>query len=353
MQPAFLFKRKDGRRIMKKHLNRIISFAMCFVMLLGLSACKKGDDWVFHLNGETVSVKDVAAFACIYTTEYNVTGQEQLNEIYEGSITYREYYKQQLEDDIISTVLLYKEAKEKGVKLSNENKDKIQSSADYVTERFGDAALEEIGVSKTDIENVYEMKLLGEAYLDTLSENESENDSTEVERYIKVYQVTFPTVALDENGMVQSDAEGNLKKKSSAEVAGMEQAAVAFAEAAKQGEDMEVLLKECPSQVSGIEKHLKYNDLESNYQDEVDRMTTGDVSDIIESEYGFYVIRLLEKDDTAHAQTMLSHEEESEKITAKEQELNRLYSEYAQSNNEYKNKAAWDLVNMKDYMKNE
>ncbi len=338
---------------MKTHLNRILSFVMCLVMLLGLSACGKGDDWVFHLNGETVKDKDVAAFACIYTTEYNITGKEQLNEIYEDSTTYREYYKQQLEDDIISTVLLYKEAKENGVKLSKESKDKMQTSADYVVERFGEVALEELGVSRADIENVYEMKMLGEAYLDALSEKDGENDTVAMERYIKVYQVTFPTVSLDENGMIQSDAEGNLKMISSAEVEKMEEMATTFAETAKQGEDMETLLENCPSQVSGMEKNLKYNDLDRNYQVAVDDMGVGDISGVIESEYGFYVIRLLEKDDKEYAQTLLSHEETSGKINAKEQELYRLYSEYAPSNKEYKNTTAWDLVNIKNYMKNE
>lgn len=338
---------------MKKSFKRILSIGMCLVMLMGLCACGKGDDWVFHLNDETVSGNDVAAFACIYTTEYNVTGQEQLDEIYEDSTTYREYYKQQLEDDIVSTILLYKEAKEKGVKLSKETKEKIQMHTEYVAERFGEATLEELGVSKADIENVYEMKMFGEAYLDTLSEDEGAHDAAAVERYIKVYQVTFPTVSLDESGMIQSDAEGNLKRVSSAEILRMEQDATAFAEAAKQGKDLETLLKDCPSQVSGMEKHLKYNDLDQKYQATVDSMVVGDVSSVIESEYGFYVIRLLEKDDKEYAQTMLSHEQESEKITAREAELDRLYSEYAQLNKEYKNTTAWDLVNIKDYMKDE
>lgn len=338
--------------MMKKHFKRLLSMSLCVLMVFTLCACANGDDWVFHLNGETVDVQDVATFACIYTAEYNVTGTEQLDELYEDSITYRMYYKQQLEEDIVSTVLLYKEAKAHNMKLTKEQKKKIQTSADYVVERFSEEALEQLGVTRAGIEGVYEMKMLGDAYLESLSDEEEEQ-SPENERYIKVYQVTFPTVSLDENGMIQSDAEGNLKKVSSSEISKMEEDAIAFAELARQGEDMEGLLNDYAPQVSGVEKYLKYDDLEENYQTAVDAMSVGDVSGVIEADYGFYVIRLLEKDDTEYGETMSSYEEQSEKVTVKEMELDRLYSEHAQMNKEYKNVDAWDLVNIRDYIKEE
>ena len=42
---------------------------------------------------------------------------EHLDEVYEDTTTYGEYYKQQLEEDIVSTVLLYKEAEPIPVKV--------------------------------------------------------------------------------------------------------------------------------------------------------------------------------------------------------------------------------------------
>ena len=38
---------------------------------------------------------------------------------------------------------------------------------------------------------------------------EEKDDETD-ERYVSVYQVTFPTVAFDDRGMVKSDSDGNL-----------------------------------------------------------------------------------------------------------------------------------------------
>lgn len=341
---------------MGKSFKSIIKLGLCIVMMLSLGACGQSEDWVFLLHGEKIYKQDVAAFAYIYAMEYNINDVEQLEEIYEDTTTYGEFYKQQLEDDIVSVVLLYKEADTKHVKLSDEAKEQIQASTSKVMERFGKDVLEEAGVSKADIENVYEMKMLGNTYLDGLLEGEKEGESLESssdeeDRYIKVYQVTFPTVELDDDGMVQSDADGNLKKLSATEISDREQEAISFVENAKNGEDIESLLQQCDSDVSGIEKYLKYDDLEKNYKSAVDEMSVGEISDVIEADYGFYVIRLLEKDDAEFAGTVSNHEKESEGIAVQEEELERLYSEYAQPNKGYKNTGMWDLIDIKDYIK--
>lgn len=341
---------------MRKMWTRIVSVGLCLVMMLGLVACGKSDEWIFSLNGEMLYDKDVAVFAYIYTMEYNVNNVEQLDEVYEDTTTYGEYYKQQLEEDIVTTVLLYKEAKENKIKLTDEEEEEIKVRTDKVLERFGEKVLEGRDISKSDIEKVYEMKLLGDAYLNSLPTGEQDErassglDSGEAERYVKVYQVTFPTVQLDEDGMVQSDTEGNLKKISVTEIAEKEQEANTFAESAKQGENMETLLQDCDVTVTGIEKYLKYEDLEPEYQTAVDRLSVGEVSDVIESDYGFYVIRLLEKTDKDYAETIKQHEQQSVDVSVKETEVERLYGDYAQPNREYKNVSAWNGIDMKSYI---
>ena len=340
---------------MKVSVKKIGVFSLCLIMLLSLCACDK-KEWIFSLNGEELYEKDVAAFGYIYTMEYNIKDEEQLDELYSDTTTYGEYYKEQLEDDILSTVLLCKVAEENGVKLSDEAKSQIETHTARVLERFGKDALEETGVSESDIEQVYKMKMLGEAYLDALTDEESdveeENPKEEVNpRYIKVYQVTFPTVQMDEDGMVQSDTEGNLKKLSPMEISERKQQATEFAEKAQLGEDMETLLKDCETIVSGIEKYLKYSDLEPAYQAAIDGMSDGEVSGVIESDYGFYVIRLLAADDTEYASVVEYHEKESAVLSAKEELLNELYTEYGSANKEYKNADKWNTIEMKDFLR--
>ncbi len=332
--------------------KRIALSCLCIALLCGLCACSK-QDWIFSLNGEMLYEKDVTIFGYIYAVEYNLHDKEQLDAIYEGTTTYGAYCKEQLEEDIILTVLLYKEAKKEKVKLSKEDETQLAVNVDKVLECFGEESLEEEGISKSDIEAVYEMKMLGAAYLSTLSNGENETEDEEEpnsERYVKVFQVTFPTVALDEEGMVQSDNDGSLKQLSTAEVTQKQQEAETFAEAAKQGEDMKELLKDYDVTVTGIEKYMKYEDMEQAYKTAVDEMSVGEVSDVIRSDYGFYVVRLLEKEDVTYSQMMERHATESKALNAKKEWIEKLYAEYAEANKEYKNAEVWKAITMEQFI---
>ncbi len=338
---------------MRRMIKYIYSISMCMVLLLGLWGCEKKEDWIFDLHGEKIEEKDVAAFAFVYATEYNVKNREQLDERYEGSVTYGEYYKEELEEEIVSTVLLYKAAGDK-IKLSDQEKEQITVGTENVIERFGKEQLEKNGLTKADIENVYKMKISGDVYLRSISETVSveqqeEEDDNPKDRYVKVYQVTFQTVQTDEEGMVKSDEEGNLKKLSSSEIATKKQEAYSFAESIKEGERMEELLTEY--NVVGMEKYLKYTDLESSYKAQIDIMSVGDISEVIESDYGFHVIQLLSKEDKEYAKQLDLHEKEKEEVSVREKELERLYSEYAQPNKDYKNPDLWKNIDMKDYIR--
>ncbi len=340
------------------------------VMLFALCACDTSDVWVFSLNGEKLYQKEVAAFAYVYVMEHNIQDKEQLEEDYENSQTYEEYYKSELEDDIISTTLLYKEATKNKIKLSSEQKKQIKTSVQMVVERFGQEILDKYEISESDVEKIYEMRMLGENYLQSLSSGEvNADDDSKAEtdkdnkgnatgdskdadtRYIKVYQVLFPTVELDENGMVRTDADGNLKKVSSEKIADRKEEVLAFVQNVEQGADMEELVKDCNDGVSATNKYLKYEDLDKNYKMAIDKLSVGGVSDVIESDYGYCVVRLLEKDDKEHAKTMETYQQESDVLAMHEDELERLYSEYAQENRGYKNSSLWDTIDIKDYMK--
>jgi len=343
---------------MRKNWKKILYIYLCLGMLFGLCACDTSDIWVFSLNGEKLYEKDVATFAYIYVAEHNIQDREQLKDLYENSETYEELYKKALEDEIISTTLLYKEAKDRKIKLSGEEKELIQKNVENVVERFGIEALEKNEVSETDLERVYEMRMLGQLYVDSLSTTENDLDDSEKdgehisdERYVKVYQVTFPTVELDANGMVRTDAEGNLITIPSSQMSAMKLEAADFAENAKNNGDMETLVESCSETVSGVEKYLKYEDLSSNYKKAIDALNAGEVSDVLEEDYGYYVIRLIEKDDKEYAQSVAEHQQETDVLALEQEELDRLYSEYAQENKGYKNSSMWEMIDIENYMK--
>ena len=71
----------------------------------------------------------------------------------------------------------------------------------------------------------------------------------------------------------------------------------------------------------------------------------------MEEDYGYYVIRLIEKDDKEYAQSVAEHQQETDVLALEQEELDRLYSEYAQENKGYKNSSMWEMIDIENYMK--
>lgn len=342
--------------------KQILFIMFSVIFAAGVSACGKENKQVFSVSGETLSYREVTAFGLVYTKERNIVDKELLAEQYEGKQTYEDYYKEQFEEDIIETLLLVKEAKNQKVKLSEEKQQQIKDYASSLKEEVGEAFLERLGIEITDLEKIYELKLLGESYIRNISDEEAsdgeghekdgqQTQTRESDRYIKVYQVTFRTAEVDENGMVKSDQDGNIIKLESSEVAKKKQEADEFVEKLQAGEDMEALLKNYDSRVTGMEQYFKYNDLTPEYKKAVDNLKEGQTSGVISSIYGYYVIKLLDTDATELSETLSQHANRVEEQDRTDAELERLYSMYIGNDTEYKDQELWDGFQIQQFVK--
>ena len=113
-----------------KKVRRILIVLISVVLVLGLTGCGKKNDAVFTLNGTTVDKKAVDIFGFIYVAEHSLVDYDQLSDVYEDGETYAEHYKNDLEQDIILSVLLNKEADDNKIVLSEEDKAKAEERAE-------------------------------------------------------------------------------------------------------------------------------------------------------------------------------------------------------------------------------
>lgn len=342
-------------------LKRVAAFILALVLVAGLAGCGKSKEFVFIINEEEISKKQVDIFGFIYSAEHGLVSMDELSEKYDDGQTYEQHYKEELELDIIRTVLLNKEAVSNGVKIDSELKDEASKKTDALIEKFGEDRLDNKDIKRNDILTIYEWKVLGEHYAEILSsksedekqneddDNASDETAEENDRYIKVFQVLFPTADFDDEGMVVTDNDGNIKQVSEPEKQSMRESAQNFSESAGGGEDIIELLKEYPASVRGSERILKYNDLETDYKKAIDSLSTGGVSDVIESKYGYYVVKLLEKNDEEHRELVNDYEAKLNANTTKDKLFDELYRKYIGNNNEYRNNDQWKLIVIDNY----
>ena len=352
-----------------KKVRRILIVLISVVLVLGLTGCGKKNDAVFTLNGTTVDKKAVDIFGFIYVAEHSLVDYDQLSDVYEDGETYAEHYKNDLEQDIILSVLLNKEADDNKIVLSAEDMTKAEERADALAAKLGSDRLKDAGIDKNDIKKIYEMRLHGNSYAASIGEyqvdgagnienvkdiggDDKADDSSEGEdtdRYIRVFQITFPTVIYDENGMLQTDNDGQLIRVSSEEMDNMKQSAESFSEKAGEGEDVEKLLKDEPVNVTGVERVLKYNDLSDDYKKAVSGLMPGAVSGVIPGEYGYYIVKMLDPADNEHAETIKNYEVQKESQEARQKLFDRLFDVYVGNDKGYRDDEMWDSISITDY----
>lgn len=330
--------------------KRLLAGLLCICLVAGLTACGNGKKWLFSLDGEKIYDKELMIYGLMFAEDYNITKDEQFDELYEDGMTYADYYKEQLEEEILSTVLFYKEAKAEKFELSKAEKKEVKEYSEKFVETYGKEWLKEQKISESDVEKIYEMKMLGTAYVESTSE-ENEDEKQKAERYIKVYQVTFLTVELDEEGMMKTDENGEVEKLSSDEIAEKKMKAEEFAEKVQSGEAIETLVKDYDKTVTGMEKYLKYGDLSEEYKKEVDSLSEGDAGEVISSEYGYVVFKLLDKDAEEHA-AVISDYENKTSASEKEAELfEELFNMYLRDDANYKNSEKWEQVEISSFIR--
>lgn len=331
-------------------MKKFLTFFMCIGLVVVLTACGTENKWIFSLNEEKIYDREVTLFGLIYTKEYNVD-MEQLAKEREDGQTYADFYKNGLENEIISVVLLYKEAQNAKYKLTKEEIKDVEAESEAFVSFYGKDWLKKKDISVSDVKTVYEMRALGNSYAKSLSTDEAVEKQPEEERYVKVYQVTFPTVLPDKNGMVQSDKNGRVMKQSEEKCQEIEEAAHHYADQAHAGEDMKTLLDDYDESVTGMEKYLKYADLNKEYKDAIDQLEENGVSDVIVSDYGYYVVQLLDGDASDHAKLLASYEENSGEQQEKGELLDKLYATYVREDQNYKNQELWENVKISYFIK--
>lgn len=330
-------------------IKKITSVCMCMILLAGLTACKEEQSWIFSINGREFYNQEITIFGLMFTMDYNIRNTEHLQESYEEEKTYSEYYKEQLEKEIINIIILYQEAEQNDYCLGKKEEENIKTKTDRFLDYYGKEWLFESGIKREDVEQIYKLRVTGDSYLQSISKDNEKDDKPD--RFVKVFQVIFPTVELDEDGMVISGPDGEVTHISDIKIEQKKTEAQSFCDRAKAGEDIEALLKDYDNTVTGIERYLQLSELDAEYKKAVEGLEKGGISDVIISDYGFYVIKLLEKNAAEYARTLSVYEDNKQRKTVREDVLSDLYDKYIRGQKEYKNDSEWDKVSLELFIK--
>ncbi|MGN0437023.1 MAG: peptidylprolyl isomerase [Lachnospiraceae bacterium] len=328
--------------------KKIVVVLLAVLCCVSLTGCEKKQKNLFHICGQDLSYEETLVFGYIYGMTYNLKMSDSFNEIYEGDMDYGTYCKNQIQQDIVHTMLLYHEAKQEKMTLSSDKKKEVSDNAEKLIAYFGKDVFEGGNIEKSDITTVYEMKAYAEEYVNrklTVEETGETGDS-----YVRVYQVTFLTAKLNDNGNYDLDENGNVIMMDSAFCNEKKEEAEEFFDKVSEGTAIKSLVKEYDDSVIGVEKYLNYNDLSDSYKKAVDELSVGETSKPFSFGYGYYVVQLLSKDGAEYKDAVLEHDRATKSEELKEKELQRLKEKYIGTATDYIEED-WDLIKIETFVK--
>lgn len=329
-----------------KRFNKCIAVILIGIICFSVTGCGKQEKALFHVCGYDLSYEQTLVFGYIYGMNYNLKASDDFKADYEGGLNYGDYCKEQIQNDIIETLLLWNEAKDNKIKLSSEEKQQVSDNVKKLTEYFGSGRFEGADISQKDIETVYEMKALADAYVKQLTDDKQSDEASDT--YVKVYQVTFLTAKLDANGNYTLDEDGNVIMEDSATASKMKEAAQTVSSRVQDGEDIKEVIKDYDASVTGAEKYLKVKDLPSAYRKEIEGMSVGDTSNPIGFDYGYYVVELLSEDGEDYAKAVANHEYATESEEKRTREIDRLKDKYIGTSTDYVEKN-WSDIKIENF----
>lgn len=332
--------------------RRIGGIVTVLFLVANMTACGNGTRWIFSLNGEKLYHKEVDAFGFVYAMDHNITNEGQMEEVYEDGDTYAQHYKKELEDSILSGVLLQQKANDAGIQLSKDQKKECKKKAKALVEVYGKERLQDKKVEQGDIQKVYETIRMGELYIESVTQDEdTADDSAEKDnRYVTVYEALFPTVLFDKDGMLLSDTDGDVRQMSTSEKEEQYNKAQEMVQKITDGEEPERAAVSYGDSVVATKKHLKYADLTAQYQKALDGLDENEVSSVFEGTYGYYVIQLLDKDAVEYEEQVTGYEKQTKSQDARKEIVDQLYDSYVGTDKNYRNDKRWEMIVITDYL---
>lgn len=199
------------------------------------------------------------------------------------------------------------------VTVSEEELAQAKKSAQLFCQTFPEKLLNCYGITMETVEMLFEQQI----YVNALTKQTVSDLATDLyaqyeEKYAdfvfqSVYYVLFPSVRYDESGNAVTDDEGNVVELSESELKEQEKKAQEVKRRADSGEALEDLAEEYGvAYCSGIERNYS-GAYEEKLNEVLASMEEGDISDVVETDAGYMVIRMDNADDTDYKKYWLSY----------------------------------------------
>lgn len=337
-------KRRKKRRLKKWVIAVIWLIVLVLLAVSVITIVKTKKKRMFIIGSEKVYADEVSFYALQCAFNYHLSNADMLYEYYDGTTTYEEQYKNEVKQAIVDTKVMYLAALQKGIRLSEEDQGEVAKEVAQTLSNIG-AYLDKFNIDESLVTEI----LTEQKYAKLLKETVV-SEKEDVHTYFHVYNLLFPTVKTNADGTIATNADGSLVPENETNKQKKYAMAMKAIELSKTDMTLEAIAKELGvTETSGD----IYGDIENydseKYLEEIHSMTEGDVSQIVETIYGYNVFCLISKDDKEYAAQMKAQEEMFADSEAYENQLEK-WKQAVDIDERKLESDAWETFTMKDYV---
>ncbi len=334
---------------MKTFMKRMISVVAIGAMTGALLAgCGNKDtaggdaakDVAVTMEQGSISMGEARLYAYVMKSQYEAYyGSSIWDMEVEDGKTFGDSMKGMITEQLAQMIVLNSQAEEYGVSLSDEDNEAVEEYVENFKTNIGEDVMEKEGITEDDVRAVVQQSTLaGYVYQAMLDAEEVELTDEEKAgaTCIKVQHVLISTT-----DTTKKDAEGNNVDMTDEEKEAYQAEQRAKAEEAlaraKNGEDFKALADEYSSENAGFEFSFDKNGYDPvNMTSMVEPFYTaawalgeGEISELVESQYGYHIIKCVSLNDEEATQVSIKTAEDSKKTTSLDEKLNKLMDEAA------------------------
>ena len=331
---------RSGRR-------KLAVFLLAAGVLSGsLTGCGSGDgigtkvvlttgfdkDEVFRIETSSCKLPELMVYLTTIQNRYESVYGREIWETNADGVTLEENVKNIALAQIAQIKTMNLMAEQYEVDLDEEEKARAENAAKAYYETLGEREIELMGVSEKTIKALYtELARAEKMYQYTIKDINPEISDDEA-RTITVQHILIKTYALDGTGK-------KIEYTETARQQAYEEAREALA-LAKEGEDFDALIRRYSEDDKSTYSFGK-GEMEEAFETAAFNLGTGEISDIVETEFGYHIIKCINTFDR--------EETDANKIKIVEQRreeaFGREYDAYVETLTRNLNEELWDTVN--------
>ena len=345
---------------MKKMIKRIASLAAVIAvsaaMLVGCGGSAgtsgKGEPAI-TLDGVSVSMDEANFYTYIMKSQYeSYYGTEIWDMELEEGKTFGDSMKEMVNDALVQMLILNSKAEEYGVSLSSEDNTSVSEYIENFKANVGEEEMAAQGITEAVIKSVIEKSYIASYTYDAMMAQEEVELSDEEKADAACVRVQHILISTTET--ITQDADGNNVDMTADEAKEYKETQKLLAETvlskAKAGEDFQELANEYTAENAGFEFAFDKNGFDPvNYSYMVEpfykaswELGEGEISDLVESEYGYHIIKCVSLNDETATQAAIALAENDLKYASLDEKLLQMTEEA-----EYTISESWEAYTIK------